>query len=302
MSVAPQGGSTMTVLGKILVFVNLLFSLITGALIIMVFVARTNWKAGFEELNKKYQAQTAIIRAREDEVADTTKRKEQVEAALAKSQADLDKAGKDAVAAQTAENALRVQAENRARAAETTLEAAVAEKERRQKEVEALKVVNADKEKKLSELETQIKDFRDRAVNAEISYKAALERNGLLLAQLEKVDRENQQLRNSQAVVGAAGGGAGLSQAGQAPPDDLKGSILAVDSKSGLLSVSLGTDSGLKVGNTLVVYRLEPKPEYLGKIRIVDANFKYAVARPVEGLLASQLKPGDTVASRVSGR
>jgi hypothetical protein len=289
----------MTVLGKILVFVNLVFSLLTGALIIMVFVTRTNWRTEFESLNKKYGVQRTTIEAYAQDLDSMTKKKEEKEAELTALRTSTTEAEKGLNAKLAALDTISKQNEARAKAAEASLDAAVAEKGRRQQEVEALKAVNADKEKKLGDLEVAIKDFRDRAVGAEISYKAALERNGLLLAQLEKVDRENQDLRNTQAPGGA---GRGLVAGSQPPAEDLKGSVLAVDAKSGLLTVSLGTDSGLKVGNTLQVYHLEPKPEYLGTIRIVDANFKYAVARPVAPLQAIQLVKGDTVASRISGR
>ena len=49
----------MTILGKILVFVNLLFSLVTGALVIMVYVTQNNWVDGFEKLKKNYQVSEA---------------------------------------------------------------------------------------------------------------------------------------------------------------------------------------------------------------------------------------------------
>jgi hypothetical protein len=287
----------MTVLGKILVFVNLVFSLITGALIIMVFVTRTSWRAGYEDLSKKYGTQQITIQSYIDQVVAKTKDVEARDAQLKVVEAASNRAQDGLQNKLAAETALKLQAVNRAQAAETSLEAAVAEKERRQREVEALKLVNADKEKKLGEMEKENKDFRDRAVNAEINYKAALERNGLLQDQLVKVEKENLQLRNSQSA-----GGAAVVQGRQPPPEDLKGSVLAVDSKAGLLTLSLGTDSGVKVGNTLEVYHLEPKPEYLGTVRIVDANFKYAVARPVAPLQAAQLNKGDTVASRITAR
>src|SRR5262249_43463383 len=44
-------------------------------------------------------------------------------------------------------------------------------------------------QRKLAELETEIKEFRDRAVNAEINYKAALEHIDRLLDQLAKQNR-----------------------------------------------------------------------------------------------------------------
>ena len=44
----------MTTLGKILVIVNFVFTLVTGALIIMVFSVRTNWQSAYDRLNKYY--------------------------------------------------------------------------------------------------------------------------------------------------------------------------------------------------------------------------------------------------------
>jgi hypothetical protein len=289
----------MTVLGKILVFVNLVFSLITGALIVMVFVTRTNWKAGYEDLTKRYGVQQATIQSFSEQLGARTKDLEASDAKLNAAEAMAKREHDNLTNQLTAETTLKQQAVSRAQAAETSLEAAVAEKERRQREVEALKLVNADKERKLADMERENKTFRDRAVDAEINYKAALERNGLLQDQLVKVEKENRQLRNSQP---AGAGGVSIAQGKQPPPEDLKGSILEVDPKAGLLTVSLGTDSGLKVGNTLEVYHLAPKPEYLGTVRIVDANFKYAVARPVAPLQAAQLNKGDTVASRIIAR
>jgi len=47
----------MTVFGKILVFLNLLFSIATGALIVFVFTTRSNWVAAYNDAKQK--AETA---------------------------------------------------------------------------------------------------------------------------------------------------------------------------------------------------------------------------------------------------
>jgi hypothetical protein len=86
------------------------------------------------------------------------------------------------------------------------------------------------------------------------------------------------------------------------PLEDVRGTILEVDSKSGLVTISLGQDAGLQVGNTLEVYRLAPKPEYLGTIRVLDVGPKAAVGKPVTPEAGKKLQKGDRVASRVNGR
>src|SRR5262245_66461902 len=60
----------MTAVGKILVFVNLVFSLLVGALVMMVYVARTNWAAGYDQMKKRAD----ILNVERDQsVADLTK-------------------------------------------------------------------------------------------------------------------------------------------------------------------------------------------------------------------------------------
>ena len=64
----------MTIFGKILVFINLLFSLVVGALVIFVYIARTNYAYEYDKLTKRYdvsqanaqQAHAARIKAEVD--------------------------------------------------------------------------------------------------------------------------------------------------------------------------------------------------------------------------------------------
>src|SRR4051812_31210682 len=46
----------MTVFGKILVFLNLLFSVVTGALIVYVFTTRANWVTAYNDAKQKVVA------------------------------------------------------------------------------------------------------------------------------------------------------------------------------------------------------------------------------------------------------
>src|SRR5947209_17227760 len=51
-STASQRGSTMTILGKILVIVNLVFSLFVGAFIVLFFAKQTNWREASEKWHR----------------------------------------------------------------------------------------------------------------------------------------------------------------------------------------------------------------------------------------------------------
>src|SRR5438105_2204524 len=81
----------MTVLGKILVMVNLVFSLVVGALIIIVYVARTNLADAYDKTNKAYQQAVAKANT-SDDAAEKAKAKAKTE--IAKIQARLDEKDK----------------------------------------------------------------------------------------------------------------------------------------------------------------------------------------------------------------
>jgi hypothetical protein len=79
------------------------------------------------------------------------------------------------------------------------------------------------------------------------------------------------------------------------PKSDAEGTVREVDAKNGLVIVTVGADQGLRAGHTLEVYRLQPKPMYLGTIKIVQVQANEAVARPVKALAAETIRKGDRV-------
>jgi hypothetical protein len=72
----------------------------------------------------------------------------------------------------------------------------------------------------------------------------------------------------------------------------------------GLVEISIGSDDGINVGHTLQVYRLKPRPEYLGRIRILDAEHHKAVGQIMksDGVRHSPMAKGDEVASSINAR
>lgn len=105
--------------------------------------------------------------------------------------------------------------------------------------------------------------------------------------------------------IGPPAGGPGLPQGpGVGPPtkppsDDAEGVVLEADSKSGLATISIGSDSGIKAGNQLEVYRLKPSPKYLGKIVILNTEENRAVGTLTDKRI-DMLQKGDHVAARVN--
>ena len=57
-----------------------------------------------------------------------------------------------------------------------------------------------------------------------------------------------------------------------------------------------GSDAGVTVGAELNVFRLQPKPEYLGKITILNVTPTQAVGR-LSGPKSRQVKAGDEIAA-----
>jgi len=69
-----------------------------------------------------------------------------------------------------------------------------------------------------------------------------------------------------------------------------------------LVKISVGSDAGIRKDQTLEVFRMTPKAEYLGRLLIVDADFRYAIGRlmPQPGVQgAVTLLPGDEVAGKL---
>src|SRR5205823_183634 len=50
------GGTTMTVLGKILVILNLVFAIVVGGLLVVVYSRHTNWEAAYKVKKEEFEA------------------------------------------------------------------------------------------------------------------------------------------------------------------------------------------------------------------------------------------------------
>jgi hypothetical protein len=87
-------------------------------------------------------------------------------------------------------------------------------------------------------------------------------------------------------------------QANETKPATVQGIVKAIDEKSGLVSISVGSDAGVTKGQKLHVYQLEPSGEYRGIIRVEDVRNTEAVGKPV-GKPRTAIKVGDKVSDRI---
>jgi multidrug resistance efflux pump len=93
----------------------------------------------------------------------------------------------------------------------------------------------------------------------------------------------------------------GLIPPGESPPkDSIRGEIEKVDPKDPLLvQISIGSDAGVAKGQTLEVYRLQPAPQYLGRVQIVEITPTRSIGRALS-TNPTGMRPGDQVASNLT--
>jgi hypothetical protein len=287
----------MTVLGKILAVLNLVLSLAVGALIIVTFVARTNWHAAYENMKKQADVSKADATAFREEMEKARGEKAKADEQLVKLKLSTDKE-KQTLNAQVndlGEKLKQAGVENSKHVAAHS--AAAEELKRRTKEVEYLKSLVGLRDTQLSKWQKQVNDMRDAMVEARINYNAEHERNERLLQENERVTKDNQRIRQ----VGTSTSLRAEAPKRNPPAEDITGRVTSTDPANGLITVSVGSDAGLSKGNTLEVYRLKPTASYLGTIRILDVRPNAAVGRPIDRVNGT-IQVGDEVSSNILRR
>jgi hypothetical protein len=290
----------MTTLGKIIVVVNLVFSLVTGALIVMVYATRTNWHAEYvkrvdeqKALQSNYQS---LAKKLEDERTLASKALEPLQTQIANLTRERDAALAEAQVKGTEGGT----AMKNANASRGSAVAAAEEAKLLQQEVVKLQKDVAKRDEKVFAYETEAKTLRDRAVSAEIAYKSEQERARELLNQVMELTKSNQEMKVASRGAALSGGAGGVASTSlKPPPEDVRCSVMEVDPKTGYVTLSAGSDAGLAKGHVLEVYRTRPEAKYLGKLQIVDARPHEAVARPVAQRGSLPIQKGDTVASSI---
>jgi hypothetical protein len=282
----------MTTMGKVLVFINLLFSVIVAALIIMVFLTRTNWKTGYDDavaqlknersnyLNLQ-QAKNEAEGARSQELAI---KDEEVKRAKTELATRIEE--REAALAKMNEANLRLEV------AEATTKRATAVVEAMKVEIKSLDERLVDQQQTILRLGLQNKEYKSEAIQARTNLQTALDRNKVLLEKLVERDRQLAAAQGEQAAKANR-------EAPNPPPDDIKGRVTATDDGTGWITINLGSDSGLTKGNTLEVFRLKPRPTYVGTLRIMDVRPHEAVGKLMGTGPRGRVQKDDEVASKI---
>jgi hypothetical protein len=283
----------MTTIGKILVILCFVFSLVVGAFIIMGFSVSTNWEAGYRKLKANFDISEANNRAYIMESNEIRNKAEadakRLNGEIARKVQDL----KDLQAKVDKAVADRDDLHNQLKKIEISQQNTTQELQRSKDENKQLQAQVTDREKKIVELAKTAKTQQDNAVQADIRARSFSERLKVVTTALENATRENELLKKG--TTGVRG-----QIVSRPPPEDVEGIVKNTDARSGLVTISIGSDAGISKGNSLYIYRLSPKPLYLGEIQILDVNPHEAVGRPVMAQRGNQVQSGDIVASQIT--
>jgi len=305
----------MTVVGKLLVFLNLVFSLAVGAFAVLDYTARTHWADRYTTLSKKYQVVSASSETWKATAGTLEKKKKDLNARLIaaagkhleiKGPEDADRVGQKAAALLDergksidklkgdigAMQGQLAKAEMKVKAYETAGSVATKEVTVRQADTDKMREILKAETTKNIQLVKDMNELRDRAVGAEIQASSFKDMNSRLEKQLQEVARDMARMR---ANVGNTGVVRGVNP----PPDNVEGLVRRTD-PSGLVTITIGSDAGLVLGHTMEVFRLGVNPKYIGRIKIVNVTPTQAVGQATGRMLAP-MQPGDRVASRIMG-
>lgn len=292
----------MTVFGKLLVFMNLVFSVVTGALIVFVFTTRANWEAVYKDAEAKAKAAEVAYKNEKAAHENDLKQKDAGSASLIAEVKTL----KDEVTKFQEEAA----SEKKATAAQTALlEKALATQKTQGEELEQIKkereIIVKEKDDlrtKIVDMQKEVDSWRTIAVNADLQAKNLVQRNGNLLRQVEDQTVRIRELETTGALGSTGGGGKEASIVDPPPtaaPPGVRGKVTGVgNSGTSLAQINIGSDSGLSPGNVLTVFKGN---EYKGDLRLTTVNPKIAVGKFTPGKKASKIEVEDSVITSFSG-
>lgn len=289
----------MTIIGKILVILCLVFSLVVGFMGIQAYITRVNWKDALDKSEAYRAMDKGNLMVAQSQLADARKEGQdkiaELNAALKRVQDDLvaqQNVNKDQAGKLTEE-------EKKTAKAEALAVRADAEVARRQADVEKLRATLTDEQKKNIQLVKDTLQMRERTTAAEIQSNTLKNLNARLENQLQEMARDIARVRSSQGATTVA------ARTGANPPTEKIEGLVKTADPSGLVKITLGSDAGLQRGHTMEVFRINTTnpnlSRYIGTIRIIEVSATEAVGQPTGKLQAGGIQAGDTVASRILG-
>lgn len=269
----------MTIIGKILTFLIFVFSLLFLGFAIIINNTNKDPRTKLSWYEKALQ-----LEAGKKNHAEDMKAKEEELVAL---RSQITAAIKELAENKARMDTLVAELTNKASVAENAKDNAVNKLAQNQV---VIGVIQADNEKRLKEnLELSERIKQAEIVRADLIQKLTSAKNSQVAAQIErdtlrsrleeteknllkmerdletKIEKQTQD-RNAQNAAKP-----------QPPPTDVQGTVIEVTGDGAYISLNKGSDHGLAKNQTLEVYRLNPKAEWVARIRIIQVNDHEAV-------------------------
>jgi hypothetical protein len=284
----------MTVLGKVLVVLNFVFSVVAASLFVMSYAARTNWKASYDKLESEYKVASTSAEAYAKEAAEARHvneekvRQANEQVAAGKAELKVQKAELEA-----AQRDLLAVSEN-LKQANTTVTSNTAQKNLLLADNKKLEAAVIAKDQEIKQNLVVMNDLKKDKVNADIARDGFKEMN----EGLEKRVRELEEFARKAKASGVATVSANSPASDNPPPEDVQGFVKRDADATGLVLISLGSDAGIVKGHTLEVYRLAPQGKYLGHIKIIEVR-PYESVGQIMGKATGPILKDDRVASKL---
>jgi hypothetical protein len=295
----------MTTLGKILVFLTFLAAIAMGGM--MIYLSKT--LPPYKEAIKDRDDYIVILKtiaeqenqSRKKLQNESEKLKQQLDAALIEARGNQERLKAEVKEKETQRKTFERSMEEATMALKQTKEEAV----RLNSELNfTLSVVEA-REKSILKLQEEVVSAKNAEQAAKNERDTAVARAVAVLARLTETEIAWQKEKDK-----AKAGTGGLMPTYKVndpnfvnpPPNYVKGTVQEVDSvNKTLVKISLGSDQGVNKDHTLLVYRMDPAPQYLGRILVTDNNFNWSYGKLVTppGMPKATLMPGDVVVSKL---
>lgn len=274
----------MTIIGKILTFLIFVFSLLFLGFAIII--NNTNKDP---RTKQSWYERVKVMEAAEKNFREDLLAKEQELASLRSQNFAL---GKELTETKARIETERKELTDKVSVAENAMNNAVTKFQQSQV---VIATIQADIEKKTKEnldLSDRIKQLDIKI--ADLTQKNTTEKNQRIAAQIElgtakarmneneqeinRLAREIENIRDQKNTAQVLGD---MSKP-QPPPVDVQGVVTAVTSDGAYISINKGSDHGLAKSQTLEVYRLSPKPEWVARIRIMQVSNHEAVGMIIQ--------------------
>ena len=284
----------MTFVGKILVIVIMAFALLFLGISTVVFSTAKNWmvatkaeQAKVDDLNKKLNDAKAGVDAAKKGLEDAKSQFDQEKKSLDNRLATLNDENSRNLAQITA---VRGQLGVAEQTAKSTLEEVTAKRE----QTVQLRTLITGVEKQANEYKLHQAELNDRIRELERQLETAIKNNSDLRERVAKFS----------TLLQKNGLSTDISQIkGLESPPPVQGEIKRVDPTNREMEITIGSDDGLVVGHELYLYRISPRPEYLGKVVVVAVDPDQAVVKIVgKPYMGKKIKEHDIVSSSVKPR